>query len=47
MPDFTWEQFYTTIASKVDKNMFNEETYRDGFCEQDDYETDNDDDEPF
>lgn len=47
MPDLTWEQFYTTIASKVDKNMFNEETYRDGFCEQDDYETDNDDDEPF
>ena len=33
MPELTWEQFYATIASKIDKNMFNEATYRDGICE--------------
>ena len=42
MPDVTWEQCYATIASKIDKNMFNEETYRDGVCEYDD-----EDEEPF
>ena len=44
MPELTWEQFYATIASKIDKNMFNEATYRDGICEYDD---DEDDDESF
>ena len=48
MPDLTWEQFYTTIASKVDKNMFNQETYHDSFGVADDYDfCDEEDNEPF
>ena len=38
MTDLTWEQFYNTVASKIDKNMFKEETYCDGVCDYHDYE---------
>lgn len=39
MTDLTWEQFYNTVASKIDKNMFKEETYRDGVCDYHDYDS--------